>query len=280
VKLYHTYAHVGRFADYLRDNGSSDLAPNPSWLIHLQGASRRVDGYCARSRFGSGFGPRVGTNRYDGTNERCLYLDDDLLAITGGTVGVKDQTVGGNTTTLTDETDFIKGPYDTTPYRELRLPYNTFGVWGWADRSNLVTGTWGYSNETIALGTLALADASTTAGTLTGGTAYAGQTLLIGSEQVYVSSTAGTAVGGTALTLVRGVNGTTAAAGTAAASTYVYPEEVTEATLEVAMRRWKGRDAGVSGDYGGGLIPQTGPRDTERSILNAAVSHLRVYSAG
>jgi hypothetical protein len=111
---------------------------------------------------------------------------------------------------------------------------------------------------------------------MTAGSAYAGMTLLTGTEQVYVAA----AAGGTALTLVRGVNGTTAAAGTAAASYYRYPREVIQATLQIALRRWKGRDAGVSGDYGGGGIPQVMQRDTERSILAGTVNHLRIYSAG
>ena len=280
MKLYHTYAHVGQFADYLRDNGATDLGPNPSWLKHLEGSSRRIDGYCARSRFGSGFGPRIGTNRYDGTDERCLYLDDDLLAI--GTVTTTTQTVGGGTTTLTDETHFIKGPYDTAPYRELILAATSSAVWGFTDRSNSVSAsTWGYSNETAALGTIVLASGSATAGTMTAGTAYAGMTLSVGAEQIYVSATAGSAVGGTVLTLVRGVNGTSGTAtGTASASVYVYPDEVTQTALQIAMRRWKGRNAGVTGQYGGGQIPVTGNQDSERSILNGGVHHLRIYSAG
>lgn len=271
--MTHTYASVAEFADYLRDNGSSDLGEtlHPEWLVHLEGASRRIDAYCGRSRFGSGFGPRVGTNRYDYPGW-TLNLGDDLLSL--GTVTTYES-VGGSGTTLTDETDFLKEPYEPAPYRALRIHGDSSATWGGGDRGNEVFGTWGYSNETLSAGTVALASSTATAGTMTAGSASPGQTLLVGSEQVYVTASAG----GTALTVVRGVNGTTAAAGTAAASVYRYPREVTQACLQIALRRWKSRDAGVTGDYNGGLIPTQTPRDTERSILNATVHHLRIYSA-
>jgi hypothetical protein len=90
--------------------------------------------------------------------------------------------------------------------------------------------------------------------------------------------------GGTALTVRRGQNGTTAAThlASAAAAIYLYPAEVTDATLQIAQRRWKARDAGADGSYGGGPIPVQVPTAaaTEMSILSRTLAHLKVYHVG
>ena len=97
------------------------------------------------------------------------------------------------------------------------------------------------------------------------------------TEQLYVTA----ATGGTALTFVRAVNGTTATAHATATTIYQYryDRSVENATRLVAQRRWRQKESGVTGDFGGGAMPFGGHRDTERSILNAAVGHLRLFEA-
>jgi hypothetical protein len=268
--LSHTYASVQALKDYF---GESNWSGSEDALLSLlEGASRRVDGYCARSSYGSGFGPRIGTNKYDHDGSSCLLLDDDLLGTTSVSIL---STTGGGTTSLTVDVDYYPAPYSGPPYNEL-----TFTGLGAAPTSGLrvvsVAGTFGYSAETFAAGTLALASSSATAGTVTGGTVYAGQTLLVGSEQVYVTAS----TGGTVLTLQRGQNGTTAAAGTAAAVTYRYPREVVTATLQLAARRHRSAQSGLTGDFGGGNLPFIGNHDNETSILRGTVGHLKRYAAG
>ena len=81
--MSHTYATVADFAAYLSDNGSVATAlPETRVRKLLEAASRRVDGFCDRSEFQSGFGPRTGTNHYDGDGGFCLDLEDDVLAVT------------------------------------------------------------------------------------------------------------------------------------------------------------------------------------------------------
>ena len=70
----------------------------------------------------------------------------------------------------------------------------------------------------------------------------AGHTILIGAEQMYVQS-----YSTNTLTVVRGVNGTTAATHSTAAaiSVYQYPSPVGEATLLQSARLWKRKDSPV-----------------------------------
>lgn len=272
--MTHTYASVEDFRRYLIDGGDATWTQSDTLLLTLlEGSSRRIDEWSDRSRFGSGFGPRLGTNRYDVPDGDTLDLEDDLLIISS--VGTID-TFGGGTVTLVDETDVLKLPYDTAPYRSLVLVSDAGASWGGAQRGNLVTGTWGYSNETYALGTGGTLTSSATSLILTGGSAYAGQTLLIDSEQLYVTASGGTA------TVVRGVNGTTAAthAASAAVSAYRYPREVVTATLQLTARRHRMAQAGITGDFGGGNLPVSGHRDSEASILKGAIGHLRIIGVG
>src|SRR6185369_9173391 len=113
----HTYLTVADFQADLADGSSS----TPTGLLRrLEAASRRVDEWCGRSRFGSGFGPRIGTNRYspDPDEHYRLWLDDDLVAITELTVAY---TTGATGVAYTEETDFYLVPFDRTPKRMLTI---------------------------------------------------------------------------------------------------------------------------------------------------------------
>lgn len=62
----------------------------------------------------------------------------------------------------------------------------------------------------------------------------------------------------------------------AGVGTFRYPSEVVDATLRVAQRRWKMRDAGLTGAFGGSFeVPQTTNYDTEASILRMTLGRLR-----
>ncbi len=270
--MSHTYASVEDFRRFMIDGGDASwTGSDPLILTILEGASRRVDGFTMRSEFGSGFGPRIGTNTYDATRDGILELRDDLLAI--GTATAHDA-YNDTGRVIADGTDFLKRPSGLGPFTYLERVTTGSNAFGAAQGGNVIAGTWGYSNETAPLGTAALAGTATTTAVMTGGTAYAGMTLLVGAEQVYVTASGGTA------TVVRGVNGTTAAAGTAAAAVYRYPREVVSATLQIAQRRFRSAQSGLQGDFGGGGLPIVGHRDTEFSILRGTVGHLKRWSAG
>lgn len=267
--MSHTYGNVQGFKNFLIDDGQTDLA---SWtesdeviLGLLEGASRDVDRWTHRTR--SGFGPRVGTNTYPWPDDCELDLKDDLLAITSFTAHDSN---GDSGRTLTSGTDFYVP--DVTPWTFLTLNAEGTATWGGAQRGNVIVGTWGYSNETSPLATAGTLTASATSIVLTGGTAYAGMTLLVESEQMYVTASGGTA------TVVRGVNGTTAAihAANSAVSVYKYDRSVTRATYQLVGRDHRSFQSGITGDFGGGSLPIVGNRDTRFAILKS-LQGLRRY---
>lgn len=263
--MAHVYATVDGFKRHAVDTASDfGTATDAGLRALLEAVSASIDEFCERTdadHVTSGFGPRTGTNRYDGPSSADLALGDDLLSITSVTV---IQGLGGDGVVYADETDFYRRPYDRAPYRELAL--NGLGQASWYDvpRGISVAGSWGYQDVRESLGTLGAAIATTTATSCTVTGAEAGMTLLVDSEQIYVS-----AVSGTTATIARGQNGTTAAthANGATVERYVYPGPVGDACLQVAMRRRRSRDAGLTPDYGGGPVPIATNRDTERAIL-------------
>lgn len=272
--MSHTYASVDDFKKFLIDGGQADWDDSDALILALlEGASRRIDGYCDRSTFGSGFGPRIAANRYDLDGARRVLLRDDFVGFTS--LSMLDGT-GGGTATLTLDTDVYAKPYSGPPYTELE--FTGLGVGASSGlRVLTVAGTAGYPAESVVGLTMGTATAAATSLTLSAGSAYAGQTLLNQDEQMYI-----TASDGTALTVVRGVNGTTAAVHAAgqAVTWYRYEAAVHSATLQLAARRQRSAQSGVQGDFGGGGLPIVGHRDTEHSILRASVGHLRHYSAG
>jgi hypothetical protein len=137
-----------------------------------------------------------------------------------------------------------------------------------------IAGRWGYTEAVerlVATGTLA--DATTHDLVLSAdGDAdgvSAGQTLLIGTEQVYL-----TAGAGKAWTVDRGVNGTTAAAhtGTPALDRFVYDERIVDATYAIAAAFWKRRES----SYASSAIanPVTGTMEIMRMALPTDVPGL------
>lgn len=105
------------------------------------------------------------------------------------------------------------------------------GVWGWHQRLRRAP-------EQVSVETDAAADTIALAGTASGfAKISAGDTLLIGDEQVYVRKRADAA-----LTVARGVNGTAAAAHSAgsAIDVYEYPPPIVEAARLLTTRLWQG----------------------------------------
>lgn len=271
--MAHTYADVAAFKNFLLSNGATDIGTtdDAAYLTILEGSSRRVDGFTGRTR--SGFGPRIASNVYDHDGSDHLYLEDDFIAVTSVTSAASTGKAAG---TLVANDDYLTRP-TYGPIRELVFPGLGTGTIGEGYGVITAVGTAGYSLETVNLGAMGTATAAAGTVTLTSGSAYPGMTLLADTEQMYVTA----ATGGTALTVTRGVNGTTAATHAAATTVYQYRYDraVESATRLVAQRRWRQKESGVTGDFGGGAMPFGGHRDTERSILTAAVGHLRVFEA-
>jgi len=277
----HTYATVAEANDYLTSGGSTKFATESAAIVALklsilESVSRRIDYVCHRSEYGSGFGPRIGTNLYDGDGSNMLFLRDDLLAVSAFTVGT--QTGDASPVSPVVSTDYFlanSNGYTGPPWRKIILHgEGTPLIYGSGYRTVSVAGTWGYTDVTVPLTpTVAEAvDISETAIDVSALTGISpGATLLCGTEQLYVRS-----VSGTTLTVVRGANGSTAAAhDTASAlSTYSYDARVHDTCLRLFMRRWKSRDAGADGTDAGADIGTVQTREGEDTIIRRTLSDL------
>jgi hypothetical protein len=276
----HVYATVAEANDYETSAGATKYAAEVASKVALklgilESVSRRIDYVCHRSGFGSGFGPRTGINRYDGDGSGVLLLRDDLLSLSAFTVA---PTTGGAGISPVVDTDYFLATatgYDGPPWRKVILHGRgsplTFGS---GLRTVVATGTWGYSNVTVVSSatTAEALDSSETGVDVSSGTVFSpGMTILVDTEQMYVTS-----IATNTLTVVRGVNGTTAASHLTAAAiaVYTYPAPVHDVALRLYMRRWKARDAGADGTSDGLGVPGQTTNEGEDTIIRRGLSDL------
>lgn len=245
----------------------------------IEAVTRDVDGYCNRS-----FGPLVATRYFSGNGKGCLLLPWDLIAIT---TLKEDEDRDGTFETTWATTDYELAPYDNDPTGQADLettrPYWAIEV---NERSNgdkssfprgqkrfEVVGKFGYNESTVDSGSLlsgALDDSSTTVTVDDGSDFHALQTILVDSEQMYVTD-----ISGNDLTVDRGVNGTTAAshADNATVSILEVPSQVREAVVVETVRRWQMERA----DY----ASQTGSVETgEVRLLGGGLRHVTMEMLG
>jgi hypothetical protein len=272
--LRHVYANVAEFNDTLTLDGGTSLtnaANNARKLEILDEVSRLID---ARAHRGSGFGPWVGTKRYDGDSRDVLWLRADLAELDELSI---TSAAGATPTTPVVDTDFYLaglGGYEA-PYRKIILHGNgtptSYGK-GW--RLTDVSGTWSYPYRTRVLTatTSEALDDNETVVDVSALTEFSpGTTIVIDDEQMYV--TALTDDVADSITVERGVNGTTAAAHltSAAISRYVYDASVHTLALRLAEKRWKARDAGADGTDSGPDIGTISLREGEDTIIRRMI---------
>ena len=231
----------------------------------METSSRLIDRYCNRH-----FHVLSTTRKYDGDGGTELLVQD-LIAVTSlKTDDNKDRTYE----TTWAATDYLLYPSNAEPTKPWGRPYTRILVDTEAGNEDVFTagmqtveivGKWGYREVTEDSGadineggTLSATD---TVLTVTDGSKFSvGQTILIESEQLYI-----TAISTNNLTVTRGVNGTTGA--THADSTdiniYKYPEPVVQACLMQTSRLWKRKDSGFTSAVG---LPQTGGLDVLQGL--------------
>ena len=219
-------------------------------LRMLVSASRAIDDVCGRRFYSS-----IGTRYFTGNGRAKLWLPSwtgELISVTGLTVD--DGADNVYNLTLVQDTDYWLYPsqVDNEPYTAIELmPSGTqLSRWPRASRSVRIVGKFGYSEETEATGLTVQGggvNASVTSITLSA-TAVdiigAGSTIIAGTEQMYVS-----AVATTVLTVVRGVNGTTAAAQAAgvAVTRRRFPRLIEEVCAQEAARLARDVQTGATG---------------------------------
>lgn len=292
----HTYASLHDAKRYATDEGiawGEGSSNDALALACLESVSRRVEDACRRSEFGSGFGPRVGTNRYDATGGRTLDLLDDLIATTS--ITFRASTGSSTTSTPAVETDLYlvnqKGHYEPGPFRRAVL-HGAGSVTSLPSGLRVVewTGTWGHQDVTRDTGvtTSEALDASETSIEVSGLGLSAtnllpaispGMTIRIDAEQMYVRAVAeGEDEALDTITVERGANGTTAASHLTSAPIlrYVYDPRVVDATQRVWGKRWAARMSGGDGSDGGGDVGVLTPREGEETILRRTLGDLRL----
>jgi len=202
------------------ETGTSNDAKLKRYIDRASAAIERLTG--------KQFIPSIETRYFDVPRDSAesLLVDKDLLSVTA----------------LSDDDGEITSaqywlyPLNWSPKHSIVLDGDA-RTWVYDDDPNKVIsvlGAWGWTDDTVDTGlTLgaAIADTTTTSVMASASGAEVGWTLLIDSEQLKV-----TAVSGTALTVKRGVNGTTAAThlDTSTINRYIVPEDVEQACALLA----------------------------------------------
>jgi len=227
--------------DDLKADGSFDAD-----LLRLaERMSRAVDDVCGRT-----FGAVVATRDYDGDGTTRLWVLDVLSA---ATVTV-DQDDDGVYETPVASTDYVLFPNDGPPYLRLDLRATaSLGAWPLGRRTVRITATWGYSYEVEDTGQAVQnaggINATATSVQVAASSAISrGETIRIDDEQMTVSAVPDA----THLTVVRGINGTTAAshAQSAAIHRRRYPRPIEQAVLMQVGRFWTEQKTGYGGMMG------------------------------
>lgn len=218
-------------AQYLASTQTTDDA---QVLDFIRAASKAMDNACNRHFYplietryfdvpgGGGLPVDMFDNMKGGGFRLPLTFDEDLLEVT-------TLTNGDGTTIASNQ--YLLDPYNHTPYYQLKIKRSSSVAWmvntdGDFERVVSVLGVWGfhedYGNAWVSTTTLSAAIVSTSATTTTvpTGTIYAGQLLKIDSEYIYCSAVSTGATD--TLTIVRGVNGSTAATHLISAPVYVW----------------------------------------------------------
>jgi hypothetical protein len=242
------YADLSAFRETYIDNQALDSVDQETVMRTLDAASRRTE-QIARRVFYSETATRV----LNGSGRDWMWIPDLLSA-----TSIKLDEDGDRTfeLTLASATDYYlkrRGFRDEDALPKTVLELDTLNgsraIFPRLRRLVQIVGRWGFTEDTEiveASGTAitgTLADATDlTLATSANADLSIGQTLKLENEQVFISD--GTV---SPWTVVRGVNGTTAAGHAAVqVNRYVYTPEVVQATLILAGRMMRRRESGYA----------------------------------
>jgi hypothetical protein len=284
----HTYATADELRDYLAGTSYSSGWTSDAGSIRriLEAASRRIDDYCG----GGTFGPLTETRHYDigsgslrnSPQYQTVAITDDIktsmstpgvVPLDAWIVSPTTVTAYGATDRATSETltegyanDFFLMPYNSTPKTILKLNEDTTKGFDSGQQTLSILGSWGYTADTVSVTTAdAISSTTTTSASVTSASNLGpAQTILIDSEQLYITS-----ISGNTLTVERGVNGSTAATHSGGASLYRYdyPELIVQACLDLAKIVFRDRDLGSVTTIGSGDASITSSAGEINSIL-------------
>ncbi len=214
-------------------------------LLHV--ASRMVENYCGRH-----FYVETSTKRFDVTDRNAVQIDDlvEVLQL------VEDRDSDGVFECMRYRPEYVLYPLDAQPQTARGNPYFTLrtkpkdGVRCFpVGRATVqITGRWGFRAHVVGLDAYLsnaggpLSKLSRSISVDSDANLAAGQTIMIGAEQLFVRK-----VTASALSVTRAVNGTPMSehADGTELKLINFPPEVTEATLLLAVNRWSKRDGYV-----------------------------------
>lgn len=261
------YVHSGTFKTA---NGISGTSNDAEILRCLEAVSREVDDYCSRH-----FYTENATRYFNSTTcERANV--DDIFSVTSLYLDVDDDETWSEL--WTEGTDFTLQPLDEYPKTRIHKKRGGSKLFYNYPNALKVTGVFGYGDGTS--NPWKSADITGTVATTSGTTltlshpnaVYAGQTVKLGTEQMYIS-----AVSGTSATVSRGVNGTTAATHSVV-TIYAaqYPAPVVDTVLFLAsgafnLRQKRGLKDIMIGEYRETLVWDDRSRDAIPSMLGRLV---------
>lgn len=247
-----SHSYLGR-DDFKTSMGDTTTRSDVAYRRALEAVSAQVDNWLGRT-----FRVRAET-RYFAPHDPWVLDVDDLLAITALRLDQSNDRSYGTTFSTSDyELEPANAAADHRPYSAIHVaPQGSYRFSG-GRRAVQIVGSWGYWQDLQPVGAVlstTLAATSTSFQLASSTTLQPQQTILIGSEQIYLGelSTAGVA------SVERAVNGTVAAAHTSAdaISVYRYPSPIVAACQLQTLRLVKRRDAPL-GVVAGGLDIQEG----------------------
>ena len=239
-------------------------------LMLLESVSRQVDAYCNRHFF-----TLRRAMALDGDGSTSLRIPDLVSVDVGGLATDED---GDRVFEDTwDESDYLLHPANADPTggHDLSSPYTGLlvdteagdrGVFAAGIRRVRIAGEWGYwrrirrASESVAVSLDAESDDIEVSG---GEDIGVGHTLLVGSEQIYVHGR-----DGDRLTVLRGVNGSEAAAHAAGVEvgTFQYPGPVSEGGDNTGFAAVEAQGFGVRGRDRIRRRPRPGRCGTARAV--------------
>jgi hypothetical protein len=241
------HSYLGR-DDFKRTLGSTMATNDVALRRALEGVAQQFDDWLDRT-----FQPYQATRVYTARDPFSLTVDD-LLSVSAVRMDQDGDRVYEVALTTADwEASPVNAAVERKPYQWLDTQPN--GSWRFTGvrRGMQVSGTWGYWQDLANVGaklSSALDATSTSFQLASSTTLQPQQTILIGSEQVYIGELS---TGGVAQ-VERGVNGTSATSHTTAdqIQVYRYPGPIVQAAQIQTLRIHKRKDAPL-GVVAGGL---------------------------
>lgn len=258
------YADLVQIKDDLGITGTDD---DTRLLAILNASSRVIDRFCDRT-----FYAETATKYFDG--QVPLFMDDLLSVTTLKTDEDGDATFENTLAT----TDYHLYPLNEFPKTIIKLSIDSdYGSFGILKKGCEIEGLWGYGDGISATPYSSsgdttgdnLSDTATSCDVTDADNFSPGQTILLSSEQCYISAYDTSA---DTITLVRGINGTTAAGHNAGTGIYIYdyPADIEQACLSLAEKlfvtRGKGFKSERLGDYSYTMAESSIP-EPERTLL-------------